>query len=216
MVDALAQGCMIVWTRVREVALLDYTAVLSHDEVARASRIRSSEARYEFMVARNIVRTIAGGVLDCSGAEVDIVIGPKGKPAFGPRHQTDLTFNISHSAGYVAVAFAYGVDLGLDIELSGSTMHRLARHFLTTEENSRILTILPAERDPVLLRTWCAKEALLKAAGVGFTLDPRCIEVLQGIDPFRLGPVTLRDKVWYLEEKELGDQVYVVIAWSTA
>lgn len=211
---ALSQGCLIVWVRLADVEALGQANELSHCENVRASGFRTELARSEFIAGRKLVRSIVGRMEGCSAVDVDINVDSRGKPTLGRRHRPNFSFSISHSAGYVAVAFAYGVDLGLDIEFSEPTIENFARHFLTKEEFLHVLAVSPEERQAILLRLWRAKEALLKAFGVGFFEDPCSVEVLKSLGPVRLGPTVWQDRIWHLEEKALDGEADSTLAWS--
>jgi 4'-phosphopantetheinyl transferase len=89
-----------------------------------------------------------------------------------------VRFSISHAGGLLVVAATRGVDVGVDVESAERDTHGWAvwRHVLTESE----LAAIPAEaakRRVALLAAWTAKEAILKGAGVGLSVDPREIEV---------------------------------------
>jgi phosphopantetheinyl transferase len=109
--------------------------------------------------------------------EVVIRRDARGKPLV-ERPDCDLALSISHTRGVTVVAFARGVDLGVDVERIDRAVIEWAlwRHVLTPLEMQR----LPSSRDArtvALLQSWVSREAVLKAAGVGLAVDPRDIEL---------------------------------------
>lgn len=85
-----------------------------------------------------------------------IVKNGHGKP-FDPLYRCH--FSISHSYPMVC-AIASRNPVGIDIEKQGAKISRIARRFCSEEE------LLYSKMDPIiLLKIWCAKEAIYKAMG---------------------------------------------------
>lgn len=100
-----------------------------------------------------------------------------GKPRVaGPT--TELRFSVSHALDLTLMAFAHGVDVGVDVEhmKRDVTGWALWEEVLSADE----IVHLPAVgsvRNRALLQAWVGREAILKAAGVGLAVDPRCVEL---------------------------------------
>jgi hypothetical protein len=96
-----------------------------------------------------------------------------GDPAHGkPRVSSpvELSFNLSHSGPFAAVAITRGpYEVGVDIEQRRDRRHldRLAARTMTPIEYDEWRALPGAERLDAFLRTWTAKEAYLKATGHG-------------------------------------------------
>src|SRR5215204_5176348 len=88
---------------------------LSKPELERAAAFRFPVHRNEFVIARGVLRSLLGKYLDVEPASIDIKTSDMGKPYLSPQQSGDLQFNISHSGGFAAFGFSYGLDLGLDI-----------------------------------------------------------------------------------------------------
>ncbi len=87
-------------------------------------------------------------------------------------------FNISHTEGAVVVALSPCGRIGVDVERrSGGEVEEYLGAF-TENERSWILAGEGAKER--MLRLWTRKEAILKAAGTGFSLAPSLIDVLEG------------------------------------
>jgi len=89
-------------------------------------------------------------------------------------------FNLSHAGACVALVFAHGQAVGVDIE---SVQRRrssleLARRFFAVEEAQALGALDPALRDAAFVRLWTCKEAVLKALGRGLAF---------GLDRLRFG-----------------------------
>jgi phosphopantetheinyl transferase len=108
---------------------------------------------------------------------LDVATTNGGKPYLtSPR--SDLCFSVARTRDVALVAFASNAAVGVDVErldrdVTGWT---LWRHVLTEQEASG-LPDAPAARNTALLQLWVRKEAVLKAAAVGLTIDPSKVEL---------------------------------------
>lgn len=112
-----------------------------------------------------------------SAENVVLVRGCRGKPYVGIP-ASDVSFSVARTRGVGLVALTRGVEVGVDVECIDRdvTEWALWRHALTERERS----FLPAElraRNAALLLRWAAKEAILKASGLGLAVDPASIEL---------------------------------------
>lgn len=92
-------------------------------------------------------------------------------PTAAPPDDATLAFNWSHSGDYALLALARGTALGVDIEQLRARPRALdiARRFFDPAEASALATLDPAARASAFIGLWCAKEAVLKAAGEGLS-----------------------------------------------
>ena len=122
--------------------------------------------------------------------------------------QADL--NWSHSGDWLIAACAEGARVGIDIELLRSRPKALAlaRRFFAPEETAWLITLTsdPARLQHAFTQLWCAKEALLKAHGLGlsFGLEKLRFELddtdatpwLVACDPALGAPADWRLQAW--------------------
>jgi 4'-phosphopantetheinyl transferase len=177
---------------------------LTPAERARMDRFLRPRDQWLFVLARRLVRK---GLRDCFGIESPcFVAGAYGKPAL---RDHDVAFNISHTAGFVAGAFARGCDLGIDVERAdhGADTDALARDHLAPSERDRLARMAPASRHAAFLRLWVLKEAIIKADGRGLSLP---------LDSFAvsLAPLAGPDLpgLWTLREWKLGPAARMALA----
>jgi 4'-phosphopantetheinyl transferase len=87
--------------------------------------------------------------------------------------------NLAHSGDVALVAVGRGRDIGVDVEVLGEGTEKwsLVRHALTADESAQLQTLPVSQRSRAFLQVWTRKEALLKAAGVGLSVDPQLIEL---------------------------------------
>jgi 4'-phosphopantetheinyl transferase len=80
----------------------------------------------------------------------------------------DIDFSVTHSGGCVAVAFATGRTIGVDVERRDRTVRAaLPDAVLSATERATLGGMPPAHQRPGFLRYWVRKEAVLKATGHG-------------------------------------------------
>lgn len=114
-----------------------------------------------------------------------LALGPQGKPALpggGPPW-----FSLSRSGAHGCIALSARHEVGVDIE-----QHRLAvPPHLPGVFDAREQAVIRRTGTPGFYRLWTGKEAVLKALGVGFSVDPRSVCVarfdrVRGAAPVRL------------------------------
>ncbi|HSY48246.1 MAG TPA: 4'-phosphopantetheinyl transferase superfamily protein [Thermoanaerobaculia bacterium] len=137
---------------------------LTEAERARADRYHFADDRRRSIVARAAARRLLGRYLDADPRGLVFVEEEYGKPALLHRR---IEFNASHSGDLVALAFANGTPVGIDVErrrrLSDSLA--LARRYFSAEELAFITAA--NDTDEAFFTVWTAKEAIVKANGKG-------------------------------------------------
>jgi len=173
--------------------------MLSSDERARAERFRFSSDRLHFVVARVMLRTLAGRYLGMPGSAVRFRYGPFGKPALDDCHGSDLRFNVAHSGGLAVYAFTRLREVGLDLEAEplARLLAGVSDSFFTAAERQALAAIAPERRRLATLVLWTRKEAYLKALGCGLQQDLQSFEV--SVPP--LPPALLRVPDGHAEER---------------
>ena len=159
-------------------------SVLCPDERARAARFHCQIDRDRWIRARVALRGILAGYLGISpkdvrftlddGAEGERVAGHKPALASDPR----LRFSLAHAADRAALAIAWEREVGIDLEPVDADLDLppLLRIACSPAEAARIGAAPPSERVARFLELWTAKEAYLKAIGLGLSREPRALE----------------------------------------
>lgn len=159
-------------------------AILSEEEIARAKRYRQLADRVRMVATRAALRRLLGARLQCDPAALCFKMGANDKPHL--LQKEDLAFNVSHSGGYalIAIGSAPGLaSLGVDIEQHHSDIEfdALADYAFTPTERAFLdyCRCKNNESQKMFSRTfgfesafflhWVAKEAVLKAVGLGIT-----------------------------------------------
>lgn len=99
------------------------------------------------------------------------------------RDRSEITFNLSHAHGRALVAVSRAQEVGVDLELvrSDVPVENLSRRFFTQSEYTTIMQSAPEQRAAIFFRYWVAKEAVLKAQGIGLRGLTGC-EIILGRD----------------------------------
>jgi 4'-phosphopantetheinyl transferase len=159
-------------------------SLLDADETARARRFVFDRDRDRFVRAHAMVRQLLGGLLGHAPASLRFEAGPLGKPIL--RDTTPpLAFNLSHGGdlGALVVSREVEVEVGIDIEAWRPMPDALAvgASVFTAAETAGWPGADGGRIDREFLRLWTRKEAVLKALGLGLSLDPRQVTV--GLQP---------------------------------
>jgi len=146
-------------------------SLLDETERARAARFVRPHHRDRFAIAHGVLRALLSAYAGGLPTALHFTAGPGGKPSLAG---SALQFNLSHSAGRAVLAVSRST-VGADIEHHRERLDPLglaARYFFGAERDA-IGAAPPDERTATFLRYWVAKEAVLKAQGVGlaFPLD---------------------------------------------
>ena len=125
-----------------DTALVEYA--LTH--------FKSESRRCEWLASRLLIKQLRGD-------SVTVVYTPEGKPLLEGAFEH---ISISHTEGYVAVAFHKKRDVGIDIERRGAKVLKLRRRFMNVAEED---ALDKADEQTSLLLHWSAKESFYKIIG---------------------------------------------------
>jgi 4'-phosphopantetheinyl transferase len=159
---------------------------LSPVERQRADRFVFPRDRVRHTIAHAVLRHLLGLYCDRPPESLEFKASPAGKPSLAtpPGCEVALHFNLSHSADRALLGVSVGLELGVDLEKVRSDIEALAisRHYFFGSERDAIEGAPSAMRDNMFFRYWVAKEAVLKAQGVGlgFPLDRFRVDFLPG------------------------------------
>jgi 4'-phosphopantetheinyl transferase len=149
------------------------TAVLSDDERARMQRFVRERDRRLQMLARAMMRILLSAY---SGVPPDawrFRAGAHGKPEIAsPTIEPPIGFNLSHTDGLVAAAFARCAEVGVDVEWLDrrAATADVARRFFAAAEVEHLESTPDERRTEAFFAFWTLKEAYLKARGLGLSV----------------------------------------------
>ncbi len=184
--------------------------LLSTRERACAGRLKRPDERRRSLEAHCAVRRILALQLGVDPAHLEFDATDAGKPFLAKPAQA-LQFNLSHSGRHSLIAVAEDRSVGVDIEMSRpmSDLLGVAMGVATTREIDLLRQLPAGEMHSSFFDLWTRKEALLKAIGRGFLVDPRQVEV--GIGQGR-SYVTFDARIWTLETLAVGANVTAAVA----
>ncbi len=169
---AIAENEIHLWRAPLDIApekLAAMETLLQPDEHARAGRFRFPQHKARFTAARGILRSILGLYAGCAPASLRFAYGEHGKPCLAEPAGTGIEFNVFHSGDMALYAVARGRGVGVDVERikpEGSWLQIAKQYFPASEAEE--LAALPEEAmRQRFFELWAAKEARLKALGVG-------------------------------------------------
>ncbi len=163
------------------VRQLDWTPLVRHmpERMEKAGKYRFERDRL-LCIGGGFLMRMAAGIRD----ESELCRGPYGKLS-APGYSY---FNLSHSGEYCILAKSDS-KIGVDIERIGGNDMIAAPVVFTPRE----LTWMKNEPDR-FYQLWTLKESLLKAIGMGMSLDPDTVDVLPFIEK---QSIFLNGQSWY-------------------
>lgn len=197
-VPALERGEVHLWWQDLHADHLDPARLqdlLNERERARVRRFKVDGPKREFAAARGILKLLLSGYLDRSPTGLEFRYGPLGKPSLGAiAGRGELCFNYTDSGGHALYAFAWDLELGVDLEkLSRQVGYRriIERRFAPRESDA-LLSLPGEEQRRMFLACWTRKEGYGKALGLGIHFPLDCRELCGDC---RSSPVTVDDHV---------------------
>ncbi len=178
---------MIHWTfalnnyRDTQCLLDETTSWFSTEELTEIQRIAVPKRSMEWLFSRLTVKKLVSGTLgEIHPSYVRVRKESSGLPYIEIAGQGRLGWlSLSHSHQGVLAAFSTNGSLcfGVDLERLEMRSAELRNDFFTPAENARVARL--PEDDQILAANlvWSAKEAYLKAIGMGLQLDTRRVEI---------------------------------------
>jgi len=181
----------VVRTHLRDFPdLSPFQAVLSEDERSRASGYKVEEPKRVFVLARGLLRLELAKRLGAEAGSLRFGVRASGKPDLrrDDPAQADWRFSVSHSGPHVAIAFARGADVGLDIERLDREVKPLdiAKRYFTPREVEALRATAEDERTRAFFAGWTRKEAVVKARGL--TMSESLETLTVDLDPAAIHP----------------------------
>jgi 4'-phosphopantetheinyl transferase len=159
------------WGRLDRFDADGFERLLSPNERSRAAAFRFPRDRSRFVAARGLLRTLLGDRLGVDPKLIEFSYGEHGKPQLADDEQ-NVHFNLSHSAGVMALAICEGREVGVDVEAVREDLFAegIARRYLPAEVAEEIERRAGTERSREFFRAWVRQEAYAKGRGAGLEL----------------------------------------------
>lgn len=157
-------------------------ALLDARETDHLARLWHHDDRRSYLAAHVGTRLILGRAVGRPPDTLQFAASANGKPVL--LHPRQIDFSLSHSRGAVAVAAAR-MPIGVDVEPLRELdyLDSMSELVLAAEEQAVLRKAPKVVRSKLFLRYWTLKEALLKAAGLGFAVSPNNVIVDTGPFP---------------------------------
>ncbi|MCJ8308050.1 MAG: 4'-phosphopantetheinyl transferase superfamily protein [Rhizobiaceae bacterium] len=145
--------------------------LLDDDEITEHDQFESRKAASNFALRRAMRRRILAKHVGASPRELRFTTGAAGKPNVKGHHE-GVHFSASHGRFGGVVAISKTSPIGVDIEFKRAIdVAGFASKILSAEERQALLALDDEARLHALLATWTAKEAVIKALGMGLNLN---------------------------------------------
>ena len=158
---------------------------LSEDERGRAARFIRQQDHVQFVLGHGGLRAVLSRYLGIGPDVVELYRNEGGKPSLRSElgGQPAITFNMSHAHGRTLIAVSKGQEVGVDLERIRSDIEvaKLSERYFAPSEYATIMQLTQEQRAARFFRYWVAKEAVLKAQGIGLRALSQC-EILLGAD----------------------------------
>jgi 4'-phosphopantetheinyl transferase len=173
---------------------------LSGDERGRAARFLRREDHVRYVLAHGGLRAVLSRYLRIGPDHIELSRREAGKPFVTEElgGQPAITFNMSHAHGRALIAVSKGQEVGVDLEKVRLDIEvaKLSERYFTPSEHATIMQSTQEQRAMRFFRYWVAKEAVLKAQGIGLRALSQCqiLMGLDGVDTEVLVPVEFPDE----------------------
>jgi 4'-phosphopantetheinyl transferase len=159
-------------------ALQDAQAYLTSAERWTAYRLQNDQRRTQFITARALLRLLLSERLGVKPRALPITYSCHGKPQLAGTYRNAWQFSVSHSGAAVLIALCRDRAIGVDVERLRSTrwpslLARVCDPHELAQARAEILLV----GESAFFERWVAKEAVLKALGLGMTVSPTLIEL---------------------------------------
>ena len=155
-------------------------ALLDDDEKQRWQRFLAKRARCQFALCRAALRIVLCERLGCANHRLSFGHLVHGKPfAKVDGKRATAGFNISHSGRHGSIALADNDWLGVDVEerVPRQDFDGIGSLVYSPAEQQLLAGACGSQKMDLFYRMWSMKEALIKALGSGFSLNPSGFEV---------------------------------------
>lgn len=176
---------------------------LSDTEKARASRFKDPVNQSRWSYFHSCLRDILGTYTQLPPRELEFESSKQGKPSVADSGvEPTLYFNLSHSGNIALIAVSKTLPVGVDVEYKKNIREyeSLVGRFFSSKELREFQTLDPKDRMAGFYYGWTAKEAIIKAIGLGLSAPLDAFDVpLSFVDqwyyPVFRSPLHYQDRI---------------------
>ena len=157
---------------------------LDEEEQGRWQRYQHDGSRRRFALCRAALRAVLCSQLGCRNEQLAFGASDRGKPyAVVQGQPAPVSFNVSHSGAHGLIAVASAGRLGVDVEERRMPRHldELISSVLGPDEQAELALARGCHKLHLFFNFWTLKEALIKALGLGLSLDMSRFEIPQAM-----------------------------------
>jgi phosphopantetheinyl transferase len=204
--------------------------LLSPAEADRLVGMRFALRRNSFLLGRRAAKQLLRLHPACGGlppTAITVANHPAGGPfAVVDGRELPCSLSISHcsDAAVCALVIPAGVSVGIDLEAVEDRSSAFVQDFFTAEEASYVAALAETEQAAWVTRVWSAKEAVLKASGVGLRVDSRSVSIFasaggqrkDGWQPLHAAGPALEGRACRVWWRPSGEQVITLVVLADA
>lgn len=143
-------------------------------EIEHASRHSDANQRAGFLARRRIARAVLSMMLDVPAENIEIGQGETGEPlVLAPSGVFHLSFAARGKLALIGIGTR---PIGVDLEILEPDM-LIPWNMLRADERASLEKLPESERASAFCALWTAKEAVVKALGLGFRMPPEAIHI---------------------------------------
>jgi 4'-phosphopantetheinyl transferase len=175
-------GEVHVWPvelRARQRLIGQALSLLSEEEKARATRLKTPQDRNCFVLSRCILRVLLSHFLGQRPERLEITHSQYGKPCLADQ-SSRIRFNLCHSGQIAAYAVSMDCEVGVDVERVRPVpeMEEIAKRFFSPAERQELSNLNWRQRTRGFFSCWVRKEAYVKALGGGLSIPLNSFQVI--------------------------------------
>jgi len=147
--------------------------LLSSDERSREERFRRARNRESYVLTRALVRTVLSRYAPLAPEEWQFSTNAHGRPQIANANSgANLSFNVAHTRGLIAMAVTQSRPVGIDAEHIGFRERALniAESFFAPSEVAALRQQPREAQTYCFFEYWTFKESYLKARGLGLSM----------------------------------------------
>jgi 4'-phosphopantetheinyl transferase len=178
-IDPPTTDCIDVWLSFYEdiddhALTTAYYTMLTEREKAQEQRFHFAADRRRYLVARALVRTTLSRYTSIDPAALIFSANAYGKPHIEETQSelSQLTFNLSHTQGLIALAITKTLAIGVDVEsvCARPNPFGIAENYFSPDEITEFNRVSPDQKTTRFYEFWTLKESYIKARGLGLSI----------------------------------------------
>lgn len=187
---------------------------LDPEERARADRFVRPADRDRFISSHAALRAVLGTALDLPPPDLRFSRDRSGRPVLVEPSGRGLDFNLSHSGDLAVIGSVRGARIGVDVEVRRPLPDalRIARSHFACDEVASLEALAPHCREGAFFALWTAKEAVVKALGVGLSLPLADFSVAVAPEGPRMLRIAGGAESWTLAALDVGTGARATVA----